>query len=167
MRSDGAVAGGDGNPRTPEELRLAARDLASRLDWPPASHGNKFVRWLGVIFRDERQYQGGAYPPEGLWEWRHRDFVLTPDGVALLVGEGVGRVRDVGKIPASVVAPATDEDLSNAGGSLHVNDYVWEDGAQKVQSRRAQEGEIAVRKTWLLLLTAAKVAATGPYETRY
>ena len=53
----------DGSPSTPAELRIAARALAGRLDWPPARSGHLFVRSLGQILQDERVYEGSQYPP--------------------------------------------------------------------------------------------------------
>ena len=158
----------DGSPSTPAELRIAARALAGRLDWPPARSGYLFVRSLGQILQDERVYEGSQYPPHGLWEWRHRNLVLTPDGVACVVSEGVGLARDVGT--GRVVEAATDGDLVNAGGTEFVNHYRWEDGTQVLRSWRTDgDQETGVRDTWVLVQRGELAAdADGDYyPTRY
>jgi len=151
----------DGSPCTPAELRVAARALAGRLDWPPARSGYVFVRSLGQILQDERVYEGSQYPPHGLWEWRHRNLVLTPGGVACVVSEGVGLVGDVGT--GRVVEAVTDGDLVNAGGTEYVNHYRWEDGTQVLRSWRTDgDQETGVRDTWVLV-QKGELAADGHY----
>lgn len=161
----GDKSDGQRSPRSPEELRVAARSLASRLDWPPARSGYLSVRWVSRILQDEREYQGDPYPPQGLWEWRHKDLVLTPDGVAILVAEGVGLIKDVGS--GAVIEHAADDDLLNAGGSHDVNDYTWDDGCSRVRSRRAEgEPRKAISDTWLLIQGVQAEPPTGQYLTK-